>query len=199
MSPHLIFDIDGEIADLQAKYEATDYQIKAAYHRAITRTLKTMRSRVAKLVGDELATKNLKEIRKRVQSFRLERNHNNLGGLKLWFGLNDLQLGKLRGRKQRLGTKSNQKGARFVSAGRLGTTDYQQGFVANLYKRRSIFQRKSSKRWPVKEQRVEIEDELQILIEDEVLAELPEVFMHHFETDLKGRVKIGLNKTGWTD
>lgn len=98
MTPNLIFDIDAEnIAQLQNEYEATDMQVKAAYNRAITRTLQTMRSRVARLVGNELAAKSLKQIRRRLQSYRITHSPGQMDGLKLWFGLDDLQLGKLKG------------------------------------------------------------------------------------------------------
>ncbi|MGB2080042.1 MAG: hypothetical protein ACPHV3_09655, partial [Vibrio sp.] len=38
--------------------------------------------------------------------------------------------------------------------------------------------------------KVDINDSLQIKIEDEIFEQVPEIFMKHYETDLKGRVRM---------
>jgi hypothetical protein len=76
---------------------------------------------------------------------------------------------------------------------------YEQGFIANRYNRRSIFTRTTDNRYPIKEARVPISEALQVTIEDEIFERLPEIFLKHFETDLKGRVKMGLNRRGWRE
>ena len=196
----LIFDIDVEhLKAIQSYLGATESQLRASYNRALSRTAVTVRTLTNKAIRDAMQVKNLKAIRKRFQTFRLKSpsKQKKLDELRLWFGLNDMSVGYLKGRASRIGSKSNPAGALFTPKGDISAQSYDDGFVARRYNRRSIFTRTTEKRFPIKEARVSISEDLQNTIEDDIFERLPEIFMHHFETDLKGRVKMNLNRTNW--
>lgn len=197
---NLLFDIDlEELEAIQKILGATESQVKAAYNRALSRTARTVRALANKEIRDAMQVKSLKAIRKRFQHFRLKSpsKQKKLDELRLWFGLNDISVGYLKGRIRRNGTQRSPHGATFVPKGKMSPQTYEQGFIARRYKRRSIFTRTTEGRFPIKEARVPVSDDLHVTIEDKVFDRLPEIFLRHFETDLKGRVKMGLNRKGW--
>lgn len=185
----LLFDIDpSDLESVQLMLGGTEKELLAAYNRAIARTSVTMKSQGAKLMRDGMDAKSLKEIRKRMQAYKLgQTNSTSLDELKLWFGLNDMSIGRLKGRLSRLGSKRSPAGAAFTSK-TLGQQKYEDGFIGRVRGKRSIFARKGAARFPIREQKVAISDPLHVKLEDEIFSELPDVFMQHFTTDMKGRV-----------
>ena len=109
--------------------------------------------------------------------------------MKLWFGLNDMPISKLKGRVKRIGTKKSPNGAEFKPASSsLNHQMYPDSFVARIGKRKSIFTRKGKARYPVREETVPINDAIHVKIEDEIFDQIPDIFLKHFITDLKGRI-----------
>ncbi|WP_459781269.1 phage tail protein [Photobacterium sp. R1] len=198
----LLFNIDlDELAAIQQIVGATESQVKVAYNRALSRTARTVRSLANKKIRDDLQVKSLKAIRKRFQQFRLRSpsKQKKLDELRLWFGLNEMPVGYLRGRIKRKGTRRNPLGAVFTPKGKMQAQHYEQGFIVNRYNRRSIFTRKGESRFPIQEARVPVSDALHTTIEDEIFDQLPDIFLRHFETDLKGRVAMGRNRRNWRE
>ncbi|MCS6257462.1 hypothetical protein [Shewanella baltica] len=188
----LLFDIDpSQLEGVQLMLGATEKEMMAAYNRAITRTSVTMKAQGARLMRDGMDAKSLKEMRKRMQAhkyaFKLGKTGGSLDELKLWFGLNDMSVGRLKGRISRLGSKKSPAGAAFNSS-KLGRKEFGDGFVTRLRGKRSIFARKGAARFPVSEAKMAVADPVQVKLEDEIFASLPEVFMQHYTTDMKGRV-----------
>ncbi|QYJ72446.1 hypothetical protein K0H59_05160 [Shewanella sp. FJAT-51649] len=188
----LLFDIDpSELESVQLMLGGTEKEMLAAYNRAIARTSVTMKSRGSKLMRDGMDAKGLKEVRKRMQAyksaFKLGQTSEKLDELKLWFGLNDMSIGRLKGRLSRLGSKRSPAGAAFTSK-TLGQQKYEDGFLGRVRGKRSIFARKGAARFPIREKKVAVSDPLHARLEDDIFSELPEVFMQHFTTDMKGRV-----------
>lgn len=188
----LLFDIDpSELESVQLMLGGTEKELLAAYNRAIARTSVTMKSRGSKLMRDGMDAKGLKEVRKRMQAyksaFKLGQTSEKLDELKLWFGLNDMSIGRLKGRLSRLGSKRSPAGAAFTSK-TLGQQKYEDGFLGRVRGKRSIFARKGAARFPIREKKVAVSDQLHTKLEDDIFSELPEVFMQHFTTDMKGRV-----------
>lgn len=184
----LLFDIDvGQLERFRLLMDATEKEMLAAYNRAIARTAVTMKTLSGRLLRDGLGAKNLKTLRKRMQAhrsqFQLSKSNNSMDELKLWYGLNDVAISRLKGRVR----QQYPAGSVFRSK-QLGRHAFFDGFVANLYQKRSIFARKGESRFPVAEGKVPVSDDLHVQLEDEVLDSLPDVFMRHFKTDLKGRV-----------
>ena len=140
---------------------------------------------------DGMDAKGLKEVRKRMQAyksaFKLGQTSAKLDELKLWFGLNDMSIGRLKGRLSRLGSKRSPAGAAFTSK-TLGQQKYEDGFLGRVRGKRSIFARKGAARFPIREKKVAVSDPLHTKLEDDIFSGLPEVFMQHFTTDMKGRV-----------
>ncbi|MEL7401360.1 MAG: hypothetical protein AAFN68_12425, partial [Pseudomonadota bacterium] len=101
-----------------------------------------------------------------------------------------MPISSVKGRNKRQGSRKNPKGAIFTPSSRaLPTVKEPDGFIASLGgKRRSIFRRTGRDRFPVVEATIEIDDAMQVAIEDEIFAQIPDIFMHHSEIDLKGRI-----------
>ncbi|MFM2476364.1 phage tail protein [Celerinatantimonas sp. MCCC 1A17872] len=188
----LLFNIDAdELEAIRQSLDATTTDMIKAYNRALNRTAITLKSMSAKLLKDELQVRKLKTLRQRLKSFKAKGEGKDLGSLRLWYGLNDLPVSRLKGRVKRQGTKKHPKGASFIpAASRLGTQHWDQGFVARLHGPRSVYQRTGRRRFPVKEEQVPVNDAMQIKIEDEIFEQLPTIFLHHYTTDLRGRIAM---------
>lgn len=186
----LQFDIDlAELAAVQQILGATDKEFRQAYHRALSRTAVTLNKLGRQLVRDELKARSIKSIRARLQKFRLKKSGNALDELRLWFGLNDLPISRLKGKVNRIGSKRTPKGAMFTpSSSKLSSQSYPNAFVAKLGNGRSIYSRLGKSRFPIKEESIPIKNALQVEIEDQIFAQVPEIFLRHFSLDLKGRV-----------
>lgn len=189
------FDIDLE--ELKALADQYDFVLgerhfKAAYKRALKRTRKTMAARGRKLLKDAVGAKSQKAIKDRFQDFLLEKpgKERKMDELKLWFGLNPTSVGLLKGSKSRIGSKRKPRGAVFRSR-ILGNQTFEDAFVANLGKGKSIFARRGKKRFPVEQKKIEIDEGVSNLVLDEMSHDLVEVFFRHLETDLKARSKHG--------
>ncbi len=193
-SPYLTFDIDlDELDAIRGQLSATEGQLKAAYNRAISRTQLTMQARSRKLLADSLGAKSAKRVQRRMQTFKLKRaSKNQLTDLKLWFGLNDVAPNNLKGRI----TGKQGEGATFRSS-KLGSHKFKDGFVFTRGGQRYLYERFGKDKNKIRSVKISVAEQLKDRIEDESFDDLPEVFMAHFETDLKGRVKTGLNKDGW--
>ncbi len=188
----LTFDIDDSaLYVMQELLGATPQEMAGAVNRATQRTQKTMLSRSAKAVQQGMGAKNQRKIKQRLKAFRyafrLAQTSGDATALKLWYGLNDVSVGHLKGKVSRLGSKLNPQGARFSSQ-TLGNHEDTQAFVGRLYNRRSMFFRKGRSRFPVAEAKIAISDKLHVMLEDEILSELPDVFIKHYTTDLSGRI-----------
>lgn len=189
---NLLFDIDlEELEAVRQMLGGTEKEVRQAYNRALSRTAVTLNMLGRRLLRDELQARNMKAIRKRMQKFRLRKSGKQLDELKLWFGLNDMPIGKLKGKVKRLGTKKSPAGATFSpAASSLGLQTYSDSFVAKLGKKKSIFTRKGKARYPVREETIPVNDAIHVKIEDEIFSRVPDIFLKHFTTDLKGRIAL---------
>lgn len=193
-NPYLTFDIDlDELDAIRAQLSATEHQLKAAYNRAISRTQVTMQARSRKLLADELGAKSAKRVQRRMQAFKLKRaKKNQLTDLKLWFGLNDIAPNNLKGRMT-----AKQGGPATFSSSKLGTHKFEGGFLFVRGGQRYLYERFGTHKDKIRSVKIAVAKRLEDRIKIETFDDLHEVFMAHFETDLKGRVKTGLNKDGW--
>ncbi|CAG9000661.1 MAG: hypothetical protein CENE_02661 [Candidatus Celerinatantimonas neptuna] len=187
---NLIFDIDtDELKAIKQMFGANERDMRKAYNRALNRTAVTVQSMSARLLKDELSARKLSAVRARLRHYRLRADGPALSGLKLWFGLNDMPVSQLKGTIRRLGSRKNPDGAQFTpSAQELSARTFRDSFIAKLGSRRSVYHRKGRKRFPVSEDVIAISDALHVRIEDDIFDQLPKIFLHHYTTDLKGRV-----------
>lgn len=186
----LFMDIDEAQLDRVLKLfsEVNEKTVKLAYNRALRRTEGTVRQLSAKLMRDRLGLKpgNQKLLRKRIQAYL--KPGDSAAEMKFWFGLNDLDPMLFRG------------GMRKTAGGLLIRGEYyERAFVAVIYGRKGVWQRKGAARFPIERLRVPISDEMTVALEDEVFEQIPDIFLRHFETDLRGRVRSSEWKTGWSD
>lgn len=190
----LIFNIEmDEVFNIQRMLNANNKQVRLSMQRALRRTANTLKARSTKYLKDSLQAKNAKKIRQRFRLYAFKANKNEIGEYKFWFGLNDVPISALRGSTRKLGTKKNPLGGQFTpKSSYLLTQQYhEKAFVGRVNGKRSVFIRRGKKRFPVDEGKVPITQEISDHIDDEIFWDMNAIFMHHFEVDLKGRVKMG--------
>jgi hypothetical protein len=66
---------------------------------------------------------------------------------------------------------------------------YDKAFVSLRKGRKVYMQRETDQRNPITKLTIPIPDDIIVKIEDEVLERMPDIFLRHFETDLRGRAK----------
>lgn len=174
---------------------STEKQARLSWNRAMTRTGNTLNKLSRQLMRDELQARSIKVVRPRLKSYKRKGDNRNLSSVKLWYGLNDLAVSALKGRMTRLGTKKEPKGAVFKpAASHLGLHEFTNGFIARIKKKRSIFIRTTADRYPVREATIPINDALHKKIDDEIYSQSADIFMKHFITDLRGRIRMAADR-----
>lgn len=153
----------------------SDKAIRMAYHRAMKRTEITIRKQALNLMRERLGLRPVqRSLKRRVQAYL--KPGQDSAELKFWFGLNDLDPLLFKG------------GVRKAAGGlMIRGTYHEQAFVAVIRGRRGVWRRKGKQRTPLERIRVPIDDEMIVALEDEVFLNLPDIFLRHFETDLRGR------------
>lgn len=190
----LIFNIEmDEVFNIQKMLNANNKQVRLAMQRALRRTANTLKARSVKYLKDSLQAKNSKKLRQRFRHIVFKKDKNEFGEYKFWFGLNDVPISALKGSVKKLGTRRNRLGGQFSPKSSLlhAQKYHEKAFVARVNGKRSVFIRRGKKRFPVDEGKVPIAEEISDHIDDEIFWDMNEIFMHHFEVDLKGRVKMG--------
>ncbi|MEI4262792.1 phage tail protein [Roseovarius sp. D0-M9] len=175
----LHFDFDGsEMQRIADEFGATEKQLRYAYSRALRRTASNMKTQARKGLRTRLGLRSASELRKRMEGFKFKRGSgSDLGGVRMWFGLNDLRASAFKGRP-----RETAKGA--TVAGR----SVSGGFVAkNTKGQRTVMRRVGKSRYPIAEARLDIEDEAQTFIEDEVFDEIEDVFFRNFRAEIRAR------------
>lgn len=177
-----------ELDDIREELGATQNQMIAAYNRAIKRTAVTLKKYITKDVRDTLQTRKNQTLRRRLHQSTKRRGK--MSELSLWFGLDDMAVSLLKGRLQRVGTKRKPKGAIFTPKSGKAPISEKKGFVARLGSKRSIFSRIGKERFPVTELKYPIQALIQHEIEEDIYPHAIDIFLHHFRTDLRGRVRV---------
>lgn len=180
----LAFDFDArELKRIADEFEASERDLKFAYSRALRRTAQTMKTLARKGLRTELQLRTAAELRRRLQGFRFKRGKG-LGEVKMWFGLNDMRVSAFKGRAARTGA-----GASFADH------DFPGAFIARNSKGRpTVMRRATQKAYPIREERMPIEDKAQIFIEDEVFDEIEEVFFKNFRAEVRARTLYNVGK-----
>ncbi|WMY72724.1 hypothetical protein RHD99_14710 [Buttiauxella selenatireducens] len=175
--------IVGLFADLSPRI------IRLAFHRAQRRTEGTVRQQAVRMMQQrlQLASGAQKRLRKRVQA-HLKPSAADASEMKYWFGLNDIDPALFRGGIRRV------KGGLMIRG-----TYYERAFVAVLHGKKKVMQRVGKAAYPVVSLTVPISDEMTTALEDELFERIPDIFLRHFETDLRGRVTSDAWKTGWSE
>lgn len=176
------FDINGEeMQAIAAEFRASERQINMAISRALSRTAGTMRRRTQQAVAKGLDLRRANTLRRRLRALRLRRR-GSAQEIALWVGMNDMRITNLKG-----SPSQGSQGASFRGV------SYPGSFVARgRGGRLSIFKRRASGRLPLIEQTYPITDQVQVALEDEVFADIPDVFMSNFRADLRARTVFGV-------
>lgn len=214
MRRDLPFDIDvGGMDKLATALGATKNQMRLAYSRALKRTLSKVTTASIKLMKDRVGIRDSKRVKQRVLAFSHQReNPRELGGLKLFFGLNALRLSEIRGRASGRGGRHHDyrdpQTGRFAARPRRRKSDIPQfrpeggampsslsfgedSHIGRTRKgRRSIFIRDGLR---AKEAEADIYVPTIDAIEDDIFANIPDIFMKEYERDLRARVERGIH------
>ncbi|AYO37226.1 hypothetical protein [Serratia sp. P2ACOL2] len=210
---NLPIDIDLQVLQrIAVAARANHKQYRNAYSRALKRTAVTVRKRAVEVMKTGIEPRSAAIIRRRLLSFRLTRN----GGLdeaKVWFGLNAIKVkdlkGKVKGRLRRHHDRRDPNTGRFIEARKrrstaavgfepkgalLSAKTFTDGEIARSKRenRRTIVIRDPQTR-RAKEAEIDIYAPVLDHIEDYVFSDVADIFFHHFETDLKGRIKARIN------
>jgi hypothetical protein len=189
---------------------ATQKQFRAAYSRALRRTAATLRKKAMADLKDGLAPRSLNMVRRRLLSFRLDRG-SQLDNFRLWFGLNAIKVkdlkGRISGRVRPRHSRRDKSTGRYIKARRqaddagfapkgnlLAARTFTNGEVARSRRdnRRTVVIRDPDTR-RTREAEVDIYEPMLNYIEDNAFAEAMDIFMHHFESDIRGRVKAKIS------
>ncbi|WP_227317440.1 hypothetical protein [Cedecea davisae] len=207
LSRSLPVDIDlSALQQVQSVLGATQKQFEMAYSRALKRTAVTLQKLARAEMKAGVSPRSMNQVRRRLMHFRHGRSGNKMDEIKLFFGLNAIKVKDLKGRiKGKVlphhdirdpvtgrytageGTRRVVAPPTFTPAGDMPTQTFEGGFVGKTRKgRRTIFQKSGRS---LREAEVSIYAPMLDRIEDKVFAEAMEIFMHHFESDLRGRVR----------
>lgn len=156
---------------------ASTNQVKGALNRALKRTETTLRKQFMSSTKRDVGLKVGKRLRGRV--FSSIKDMDNRTRLKLWFGVNPIEAGGIRGKP-----RSIQGGAA------VGKYSFDGAFVATMKSgHTSIFKRRGKERLRIDEQEVDIDKKANELIEDQLYDKVLDIFWKNFERDLKARIK----------
>lgn len=204
----MLVDIDTKaLLSIAVAVGANHKQYRSAYSRALQRTAVTLRKQAMADIKTGLAPRSLTMVRQRLLSFRYSRGAM-LDEAKLWFGLNAIKVkdlkGRIRGRIRPHHTLRDPKTGRYSPARRTSNSDvgfkpkgsllesvsFLDGEVARARRdnRRTVVIRNPQTR-RTKEAEVDIYAPMLDYIEDNAFSGVMEIFMHHFQSDIKGRVK----------
>lgn len=166
-------DIDTkQILPALGAVELTQKEINAAAHRAYQRTAKAVQKHVLKVLSKELETKNSKAMRRRIV---LKRRG---GTFTLFVGLNDLPVSALKGRMKQISNGVVFRSQRFDKA-----------FIAKMPNgKKSAWIRRTKDRMSLAEVKAPIQDDAEKAIRRQLYDDIVELFRHHFETDIRGRM-----------
>lgn len=208
----MLVDIDtGALWKIAEAAGATHKQYRNAYSRALKRTAVTLRKQALADLKTGLAPRSLALVRKRLLSFRISRGAM-LDEAKLWFGLNAIKVkdlkGRVRGRIRPHHDRRDPKTGRYIAGRRKSTGEagfdpkgsmlasqtFANGEVARSRRenRRTVVIRDPVTR-RAKEAEIDIYAPMLDYVEDNAFADVMAIFMHHFQSDIKCRVKAKIS------
>lgn len=173
-----LFIDDADLEDIIAQFpELPPKAVPLAFHRAMRRTEQAVISHSRKLLKEELGLRSQKVAKGRVRTY-IRPSQASISEMKFWFGVNDLPPDAF-SRKPR-----KTKGGLMIRG-----HYYDRAFVTIRNGKKSYRQREGQARYPITKILIPIPDDILVLLEDEVLEPMLEIFLRHFATDLRGRSK----------
>lgn len=173
-----LFIDDADLAAILDMFADVDPKaIPLAFHRAMRRTEQTILAQSRKVLQKELALRSQKSMKARVRTY-VRPAAADMAEMKFWFGMNDLSPSVFKG------TPRKTRGGLMFRG-----SYYDKAFVSLRKGRKVYMQRATDQRFPITKLTIPIPEDIITAIEDEVLERMPEIFLRHFETDLRGRAK----------
>lgn len=174
-----VIEVSANINQAIADLAATEDQVRKALNSTMGKMASWLRTRAVKGLSTELKLQQ-KILRARLRQYRLHGrvSVSGVGGAaKVWFGLNDIPLSRLKPRQTSEGVTA--MGGRFV----------KHAFIATMNGRTDVFVRKFQTRFPVSVQKAEIATAATKYIDHDLVAnvEFDRKFLEIFERELKWR------------
>lgn len=183
-----LFIDDKDIENVLAPFAGLTQQVLSlSFHRAMRRTENTVLAQTRRLLQQKLGLRNQKRLRSRTKSY-VRPHSSNMAEMKFWFGMNDLPPDVFKGKPKKVAGGLVFRGSY-----------YDQAFATSVRGRLLYMKRETDKRYPITKLEVPIPDDVVVDIEDEVLARMPDIFLHHLATDLAGRTRSNVWKEFWRD
>lgn len=176
----LYLDIDGgSIAGLANSFGATEAQVTASLKSTYTKMARWLRAASVKGLSKKLRIPQ-HILRSRLKSYRLQGGVSGSGEAKVWYGLRDIPLIRLKPRETR-------KGVRTANG-----IEVEGAFIAKLFGRLQVLKRAGKGRTPLRVQYATIYDDAIVYIEDELIgtAQFDAQFFKFLEHELKWRTRI---------
>jgi hypothetical protein len=173
-------DVSAEgINEAIAELSATEEQARKALNSTMGKMAAWLRTRAVRGLSDKLKLQQ-KILRARLRTYRISGSLSNVatdGSTKVWLGLNDISLARLKPRETAKGVTA--MGGRFVEG----------AFIAKLYGKPQVLKRVGKSRAPLEVQKAKISDEGMDYIENDLVAAaaFDRRFLEIFERELKWR------------
>lgn len=198
-----------DINKIRESAGASQGQMIAAFNRALKRTAAKLQRQSVALMISETAARSKSRTNRRVRAFTVLASKDGAkpGSGKVWFGLNDMPVGDLKGRirsqrkiktedrkrdsRGRFIEEKGSRGATFIpAASGLNATTYLNSFAGTVRGKKSIWIRSGNGH--VHEAMLPIHHQLMDKVGDEIGSEAGEMLMKYYEQDLRGRVAGGI-------
>ncbi|WP_139206425.1 phage tail protein [Paracoccus homiensis] len=177
----LHIDLNGEALDrLSERFALDERQLQAAYSRALKRTAGTLRSMSSKGLKGLLGLRNTKRLRRRIKT-RRARGDGSGAAFEIWYGQNDWPAEDFKGRPTESGA-----GVQFLGH------SFEGAFIGRLSGTRTILRRKTARSHPIERVLMPVKDRMDVYLEDEVFDQAEEIFMRHFEAEIRARALFGI-------
>lgn len=196
-------DVSG-LREIQSAFGATESQFKAAFNKAIKQTANKLYRESVAMVISASGAKGKSSVGRRVKAF-VERatNSNTTGNGKIWFGLNDFPVSKLKGslknpkkiirkrdNKGRFIKQKGSRGATFIpKSTELGAMSFPNSFVATIRGKKSIWVRSGNF---ISEAEIPVYGPIAKDVATKIAPHAGAILIEYFEKDLKGRVAGGI-------
>lgn len=174
-----VIEVSANINQAIADLSATEDQVRKALNSTMGKMASWLRTRAVKGLSAELKLQQ-KILRYRLRQYRL-RGRVSISGVdgaaKVWFGLNDIPLARLKPKQTKEGVTA------------MGGRSVKGAFIANMFGRPQVLKRVGKARFPLQVQKAEIATASTKYIDHDLVAniEFDRKFLEIFERELKWR------------
>ena len=172
-------DIDaGEIQRIAREFDASEKDLRRASARALSRTSRTLRTRVRKALREGLELRSAAILKARLRLAKFRAQGNRMGAARLWVGTNDLPAGAFKGKPRQT-----------AGGARVGKREFEGAFVgtSDTSARQMVFRRKGRARLPIYRVTVPVQEDMNAILERQVMDDASALFFKNFRAEVRAR------------